>query len=178
MNVTFTGYKNALASSFMKIEPKSNKGEIVHAFSCQVTNDCYGHDLNEYLLKLKRSDTPFHPDLNFINITSCSGDEYKRPDIYLNGVLLEANDKNLGVFSFCTKFLKNVVMKTKNKVANDYFQGEDFDKHLFIGANLREILSKEEYDKLTKEMVDTSVIHSRAEIICSDIQSLMEDYFA
>lgn len=177
MNVTFTGYKNALAGSFVKFDPKTKESEIVHAFSCQVTNDC-AKDLNEYLLKVKRSDGPFHPDMDFINITTCSGDEYNRPDIYLNGVFLEANDKNLGIFSFCANFLKNVVLKTKNKVAQDYFKSDDFNKHLFLGADLKEVLTKETYETLSDEFIMAKNIQNRAGIILSNIQDLMEDYFA
>ena len=179
MNIMFTGYKNAIAASFINIDTKTNEREVVHALSCQLTNDNYGQDLTKYLKECGTSEGKPHPfDANYINITTLDGDEFNSPKIYLNGEELEVNDNNLGIFSFCAKFLKNVMPKIKNQLTDGYYRSDDFNKHIFMNSDLKKVMSKEEYDKFVPDIIKDEVIQSHANIIFDKIQGVMEDYFA
>lgn len=179
MNVTFTGYKNAMASTITTIMPDTNKKFVTHAISCKLTNDHYGQDLTNYVKALEKSEGKRHPyDASYINIITQYGDEFNSPKIYLNGEELDVNDKNLGIFSFCAKFLKNVMPKIKNQLTDGYFKSDDFNKHIFIGPNLKEVLPQNEYNNLAPNLVKDEIIQNHAKTIFDNIQTVMEDYFA
>ena len=168
-----------MASTITTIMPDTNKKFVTHAISCKLTNDHYGQDLTNYVKALEKSEGKRHPyDAGYINIITQYGDEFNSPKIYLNGEELEVNDNNLGIFSFCAKFLKNVMPKIKNQLTDGYYRSDDFNKHIFMNSDLKKVMSKEEYDKFVPDIIKDEVIQSHANIIFDKIQGVMEDYFA
>lgn len=176
-NVNFTGIRN-----IARVEFKRTNDVVSKSLSMVLKDDVNGKDLTEFNSVIKKiTDTTSHyknnvnPDV--LNI-EC-GKYGKLKSLYINGKYIEANDKNLPVFSYLGKLTKKIsAMPDKNfYIDKDYLMTEA-DEALIHGVkmseNLPDFIKTKEF---IKQFFEVSYVKKTAKDINNFIQNLMNKYF-
>lgn len=169
-NISFTGISNIAQCEFRRTPRTFSK-----SLSMILKDDFNGKDLTEFKSVInkitdnpayfKNEDTP-----NLLNIENFA-DETGR-GLFVNGSLVELNDKNLPMFSYLAKLTKRIAkMPEKEMVVNrDYVEFEAAN-NLISGHRV----SFSDPDDL-KLLFDKSEVKTAAQDIKDFIQEVMERY--
>ncbi len=154
MKINFTGIKNpGYYSSKIYTTTQYDENNVEYSednyidvkyVNMELTDDFNGKDLSEYKKLLKKSNVEYlkHPiNPNFLNIGVLKGElpADKETYLFVNGTLLEVEDKKLPIISFMMK--KLIQLKDNINIAHidkDFYKSDIASNTLMLGRDIRD----------------------------------------
>lgn len=187
MSVNFTGIKNV--GSMLVRTPNPNQNMKI--VSLQVTNDEQGNDLDKFNDAINKTGNPkdfktaYEGAVSINVFTNEPEEEYERPEhsFYLNGSPLEANDKNLPVFTYIANLTKTISNKKDDelKATKEYVTSPDFLNGSAIGYFIKKIFAANpnvEIFPILNSFYIPENARTGAKLVNYAVQDTMTDYFA
>lgn len=160
-----------------------------YLLNMQLTDDFNGKHYTEFQKALEKSHlktsnfrNPIHK--NFLNIffnrelSKEDGNFSKESSFFINDEPLELDDKNLPLFTYIGKLIRDIAHKPLEKfvVTPDYLESDELNKGMCIGDDLKAIFGKDFQDEV-KKMHKPSDVRNCASEMDDFLTSEMMDYF-
>lgn len=160
-----------------------------YLLNMQLTDDFNGKHYTEFQKALEKSHlktsnfrNPIHK--NFLNIffnrelSKEDGNFSKESSFFINDEPLELDDKNLPLFTYLARTIREISQKPEEKfvINEDYLASEELSKGMCMGDDLKKIFGENYYDE-ARRMHNPSDVKDCAKLMDNLLQSEMYDYF-